>query len=64
MRTCPSPSDDGYKAVYIEEVIYPQGTVYVKHSRRHAEVMGNEPEDSIHEMMISCNVETPRKSKH
>ena len=43
MRTCASPCDDGYKAIYVEQVIYPKGATYVKPGGRHAEAVGNEP---------------------
>ena len=42
MRTCASPCDDGYKAIYVEQVIYPEGAT-VKPGRRHAGAVGNEP---------------------
>ena len=43
MRTCASPCDNGYKAIYIEQVIYPKGATCVKPGRRHAEAVGDEP---------------------
>lgn len=43
MRTCASPCDDGYKAIYVEQVIYPNGATYVEPGGWHAEAVGSEP---------------------